>query len=486
MGRNDQRIRVFLAGCLLLACFVTSSTGWAETLGGTARLTLGQQRVFEVRAPLEQVAIGDPDVIDVKVISQGRQVLITAIGKGTTDLITWDLQGKQTTTLVYVILKDIRLIQREVRSMIGQVEGARTSLVGERVLIDGEVFTRSDLERVKQVAAVYPDEITMLVKMSPSVSRLLAAEITRALHKNGFADVRAEGIGDKIFLEGTVTQKPDVKAVEILAEAYFEPVVNMVGLEGRSDDLVLIDIQFIEMSRNLAEHIGVNWDDSVRFEVQNLQYTIDIIRSASDTGNIQLRSGQQAGATVNIKDATGFARTLAHPRLVCKSGEKAEFLAGGQVPYVVQGLGGGSVVFQDYGIILKITPIVHPDGRISASVEAENSALDYANAVQGYPAFSERRVNTFVTLAKDEVLALSGLVSQADTKGVDKVPGIGNFPILGELFKSRQFENDQSELVILLTAECLTPASKKNQEPIKSMQERYEKAEKKLDPSFFD
>jgi len=322
--------------------------------------------------------------------------------------------------------------------------------------------------------------------MSPSVSRLLAAEITRALHKNGFADVRAEGIGDKIFLEGTVTQKPDVKAVEILAEAYFEPVVNMVGLEGRSDDLVLIDIQFIEMSRNLAEHIGVNWDDSVRFEVQNLQYTIDIIRSASDTGNIQLRSGQQAGATVNIKDATGFARTLAHPRLVCKSGEKAEFLAGGQVPYVVQGLGGGSVVFQDYGIILKITPIVHPDGRISASVEAENSALDYANAVQGYPAFSERRVNTFVTLAKDEVLALSGLVSQADTKGVDKVPGIGNFPILGELFKSRQFENDQSELVILLTAECLTPASKKNQEPIKSMQERYEKAEKKLDPSFFD
>ena len=473
----------------LVASFaLLGSPGSAENLGGQLRLSLGQQVVMDVAVPLEQVSIGDPKVIDVKVITQGRQVLITALGRGTTDLITWDIQGKQTSTLIQVIVKDVRLIQSEVAGMLGRIEGVEVRQVGDRLVIDGEVFTLNDLDRIKKVAEVYPDDVTLLARMSPSVSRLIASEITRSLAKNGYPDVRAEGIGDKIFLEGTAGRKEDLKGINTLAQAYFSQCVNVVSLagRGRGEDLVVIDVSFVELAKSLGEKIGVSWDDSARFDITSLDYTIGILRSASDKGKMDLSGLKGFGATVEVGQNSGYARTLAHPKLVCKSGEKASFLAGGEVPYAVSGIGGGTVEFREYGIRLKISPVLHQDGKISASVAAESSSLDYANAVQGYPALRTRKVDTYVTLSKGQVLALSGLVNQKDSKDMDRMPVISNFPILGELFKSRNFLNDDTELVIFLAAELLSPEIEANQQQIKTIQEKYEKGREKTEPKLFD
>jgi pilus assembly protein CpaC len=323
------------------------------------------------------------------------------------------------------------------------------------------------------------------VRMSPSVSRLIASEITRSLAKNGYPDVRAEGIGDKVFLEGTVTQKDDIEAVGNLSAAYFQPSVNLVTLAGRQEELVMIDINFVELGRNLGEKIGVNWDDSARFDITNLNYTIGILRAGSDTGSMSMNMNNY-GASIDVSETKSLARSLAHPKLVCKSGEKAGFLAGGEVPYAVSGIGGGTVQFREYGIRLKISPIMHRDGRISAGVEAESSSLDFANSVQGYPALKTRRVDTFVTLGKGQVLALSGLVNQTDSKDVEKVPVIGSFPIIGELFKSRNFQNNDTELVIFLAAELLSAESEANKEQVQSIQEKYEKTKEQLQPRLSD
>jgi len=243
----------------------------AATLGGTVRLTLGQQTVLDVPAPLEQVAIGDPKVVDVKLISEGRQILITAIGRGTTDVLTWDMYGKQSSTVVQVILKDVRLIRNEVRGILGDIEGVEVRVVGERVVIDGEVYTRRDFDRIKTVAAIYPSEVTLLARMSSSVTRLIASEINRSLLKNGYADVRAEGIGSKIFLEGTVLKQEDLETIDTLSSAYFDTCVNLIRVGGVAEDLVLIDIHFVELGKELLEKVGVDWDDSVRVEVTNIE-----------------------------------------------------------------------------------------------------------------------------------------------------------------------------------------------------------------------
>jgi len=484
--RDKQGVGVVCAGVCVLVILCMGTSSHAVSLGGTLRLSLGQQQVLDVPVPLEQVAIGDPTVVDVKIITQGRQVLVTATGKGTTDLITWDIEGQQTTTLVSVILKDIRLIQREVKGMLGAIEGVKIRLVGERVVVDGEVFTKRDMDRIERVEAVYPEEVTLLVRMSPSVSRLLASEITRSMKENGYPDVRAVGIGEKVFLEGTVSKKEEVKEVFTLAEAYFSPVVNMVHLAGRGDDLVLIDIRFVEVAKNLAEKIGVNWDDTARFEIRSIDYTIGIIRSVSDNGQMTLQGMKDFGANVNLLESNSFARTLAHPKLVCRSGETADFLAGGEIPIVLALTDRFAVEYKEYGIILNISPLVRTDGKISAAVEAENSTLDWGNQVLGYPALKKRSVDTFVTLEKGKVLALSGLVNSKDAKDVERVPVLGKFPVIGELFKSRSFANDDTELVIFLSASLMEAEGEESQEMIQAVEDYYQEGDELLKPKFFD
>ncbi len=479
--------------CLLTFLFLLGvspllfpSLSSAASLGGTVRLTLGQQVVLDVPAPLEQVAIGDPKVVDVKLISEGRQILITAIGRGTTDVLTWDMYGKQSSTVVQVILKDVRLIRNEVRGILGEIEGVEVRVVGERVVIDGEVYTRRDFDRIKTVSEIYPREVTLLARMSSSVTRLIASEINRSLIKNGYADVRAEGIGSKIFLEGTVLKQEDLLTIDTLSEAYFDTCVNLVRVGGVADDLVLIDIHFVELGRDILKKVGVTWDDSARFEVANIQYTLDLVQSGADTGRIQLEAGRNFGANLDLLDSNAMARVLANPRLVCKSGEEAEFIAGGEIPIVLILADRAVVEYKRYGIILKVSPLAHRDGRVSASVEVENSALDFSVQVNDYPGLTTRSVETYVTLDKDKVLVLSGLVDQVDAKGVDKVPVIGNFPILGELFKSRDFTNENSELVIFLTANLMTPEAEMNREMLEDIERRYEAIGEKIKIDAFD
>jgi pilus assembly protein CpaC len=144
------------------------------------------------------------------------------------------------------------------------------------------------------------------------------------------------------------------------------------------------------------------------------------------------------------------------------------------------------VEYKKYGIILHISPLAHRDGRVSASVKAENSALDYTVMVHDYPGLKTRSVNTYVTLDKDKMLVLSGLVDQKDAKAVEKVPIIGNFPILGELFKSRDFTNRNTELVIFLTASLMSPESEKNREMLRDIERGYDAVGEKIKLDAFD
>ncbi|MEW6441500.1 MAG: pilus assembly protein N-terminal domain-containing protein [bacterium] len=463
-----------------------SNLARAETVGGTLRITLGQQRVLDVPAPLEQVAIGDPEVADVKIISQGRQILVTGLGRGTTDLVAWDAQGRQTTTTIQVMAKDIGLVRDEVQAVLGEVEGILIRTVGERVVVDGEVFTRQDFERIRHVCAMYPKDVTVLARMSSAITRLIASEINRCLTKNGYPDVRAEGVGGKIFLEGTVGVKEDLETVQTLSTAYFDSCVNLVRVGGKLDRLVLIDIQFVEVGKRYLEKIGLNWDDVARVQVDEVTFLRDMVRGTWEQGDAILTGADDFGVNVNLLESDALARTLAHPRLVCKSGEKAEFIAGGEIPLPLITEERILITYKSFGIILKISPIAHRDGKISASVEAESSTIDNAISVGGYPGFKKRSVETYVTLDKEKVLTLSGLVNQSDTKGVERVPLIGKLPIIGELFKSRDFSNDQSELVIFLASRLLEPEEEQDEEMIRSLEKKYDETGEALKPRLTD
>ncbi len=157
---------------------------------------------------------------------------------------------------------------------------------------------------------------------------------------------------------------------------------------------------------------------------------------------------------------------LAEPNLTTVSGHPARFLAGGEFPYpVIQGSNGGftsvTIQFRPYGVQLDFTPYVHPDGSIRLRVNPEVSALDYANAVKisGYtiPAISTRKADTEIELKDGQSFAISGLLDNRITDSLGKVPGIGDIPILGQLFRSKNLNHSVTELIVIVTPTVVDP-----------------------------
>ncbi len=172
------------------------------------------------------------------------------------------------------------------------------------------------------------------------------------------------------------------------------------------------------------------------------------------------------GVTLRDLENKQVLQILAEPSITTLSGQKASFLSGGEFPFpVVQGGSGGfssvTIQFRDYGVRLEFTPTVNPDGTIQLKVNPEVSALDYTNSVtiSGYtiPAISTRKAETEVELRDGQSFAISGLLDHRTTQVLAKMPGIGNVPILGEFFKSKELSHSLVELIVIVTPIIVDP-----------------------------
>ncbi|WP_137916857.1 type II and III secretion system protein family protein [Hydrogenophaga sp. 2FB] len=165
---------------------------------------------------------------------------------------------------------------------------------------------------------------------------------------------------------------------------------------------------------------------------------------------------------LGLLEGNGLARVLAEPTLVALSGQSANFLSGGEIPVpIAQGLGTTSIEYKPFGIGLTVSPTVLSNQRIVLKVAPEASELDYANAVTlsgvAVPAISTRRADTTVELGDGESFVIGGLVSRTTTSSVDKVPGLGDIPVLGTVFKRQDFQQNERELVIVVTPHLVKP-----------------------------
>jgi pilus assembly protein CpaC len=164
----------------------------------------------------------------------------------------------------------------------------------------------------------------------------------------------------------------------------------------------------------------------------------------------------------------GQAYILANPRLVTRSGGTATFLAGGEVPIPVSaGFGAVSVTYKNYGVKLKIQPDVDHQGNILATVDTAISQINPALTVQGYPAFLTRKTDSVVNVHSGQTIVLSGLIHATGANSINKLPWLGDIPILGTLFRDTQFQHNQSELVIFVTPEVINPNSPANRAMIR-------------------
>lgn len=254
-----------------------------------------------------------------------------------------------------------------------------------------------------------------------------------------FPGLKANISGNNVLISGAVPTREDKVLVEKFAAAR-EGVLTRITTSEDGKRLLAYDLKIIEISKGASTQIGIRFPDAIQATA-----------AWSNSPGTLFSVGSQFDARLNMLMADGKARILANPRIVCESGSSADFLAGGEIPIVLITPDSRTVQWKSYGIIMKLSPVTKSDNTISTAVTVEISTIDHGNGSSEIPAFLTRRISTAFASPPGETVMLSGLVRSESAKDVARVPLIGQIPILGELFKSRSFRENQTELAIFIT-----------------------------------
>lgn len=299
--------------------------------------------------------------------------------------------------------------------------------------------------------------------------------------------VTVSGGRGSIFLRGTVKDMVSSdRAVAIASTA--GKVVNLLNIDvPAAEPQILLKVRFASVDRSVEKQLGINLFDlglgNAVGGITTGQFTPPTITStagstgvtggsatavfSSENSILAFFPGLNAGADIEALETKNLVQVLAEPNLLAQNGKQASFLAGGEYPFpVVQaGTGGsGSTVslqFKEYGIRLNFIPTITPRGTIRLQVAPEVSSLDFANGVEvsgfSVPAIDTRKVKTEVELADGQTFVIGGLLDNQDTETYEKVPFLGDIPVLGKFFQSMQKTRNNTELIVIITPELVNP-----------------------------
>jgi pilus assembly protein CpaC len=263
---------------------------------------------------------------------------------------------------------------------------------------------------------------------------------------SAYPGVAVRGIGNEVVVSGSIPSLADHQ----LARSWSE---GRKGLHFRMEappaerELLTYDLKILEISRGESVRAGVAWPGAIPLRVS---------ASFGSPGGKDKPSAFSVGSDfegrIDLLMASGKARILANPRIVCQAGKTARFVAGGEIPIVIVTQETRSVTWKPYGIVLEIEPAAGAKGKIDTRIVAEISTIDHGSGTADIPGFLTRRIETRYSSRPGSAVMLSGLVRSDMAKDVSKVPLLGQIPVLGELFKSRAFRESRTELAVFITA----------------------------------
>lgn len=455
-------------------------------------LGAGKSLMVQFPTALKDVLVADPRYMDA-VVQSSTQVFLIAKQPGATNAFFFDQNGQQVLTIEVTIGADMGGLESLLRRLI---PGSNINLetAGKSVVLLGSVRTPLDSQRAADLAR----EFVRATKGAVAGSNVTPTQIPGA---NG-------AIGTSINLStanGIGGGDGDVK----LEKA----VINMLSVEG--EEQVQLRVHVAEVSRSVMKQFGINLGAQINagsFSTAILtQNALPLTAAAGlgalgvpglgtqgadaakalpcsasgvlcnynkgpgtsaygasgTSGSFDLGGGNRISQAMQALERDGLIRTLAEPNLTAISGESAKFLAGGEFPIpTVDGQGQITVTFKEFGVGVAFTPIVLSEGRISLKIETEVSELSTEGAVTlnnlVIPALSKRQAKSTVELPSGGSIALAGLISDKSRQNIDGFPGLKDLPVLGTLFRSKDFIKEETELVIIVTPYLVKPTARQN------------------------
>jgi pilus assembly protein CpaC len=301
------------------------------------------------------------------------------------------------------------------------------------------------------------------------------------------ADIQIEGLGDGVMLSGSAASPIEAQQAGDLAARLVggaEKVVNSIAVRGR--DQVMLKVTIAEVARNIVKQMGIDLSANLTYGTSVVKFNNTNPFTANSAplvpGNglgTSFGSTPSVQATLRAMETAGVVRTLAEPNLTAISGESATFISGGEFPIPTgvscQTTTAGAigqcvqtVSFKKFGISLNFTPVVLTEGRISLRVMTEVSEVSTENALLGgaggttIPSIKTRRAETTLEIPSGGAMAMAGLIQDQTKQAVNGLPGLSQVPVLGSLFRSRDFVNNQTELMVLVTPYVVRAVAQKD------------------------
>lgn len=401
------------------------------------QMFVGESRVFPAPG-VARIAVGSGAILTAAAMD-GKDVILFANATGSTTLFIWSENRINQKIKVTVTAGDITRVARDISAFVSGMPKVRTSIIGDKVIIEGDDLSDVDLSKIDALAKMYPQVVNF---------------------------------------------------------------TNKLGWE----QMVLLDVKVVEFPVNKLREIGMKWSSTGGAAVAGIwspfrrghdgPYQINIPAGEAGapvsspqgggapvilTDRLNILSGINLGiqAELNLLAQEGQASILSEPQLSARNGSEATFLAGGELPYTVSTINGPTVLFKPYGIRLAIVPRVSPSGSIRATIDSEVSSIDNSISTSSGPALLTRQTKTEFNVLNGETIVLSGLISREQNKDVDKLPLLGDLPVIGALFRSKRFQNKETELVVFVTPHLI---DSKTPELVDRVQRTEERLTRRLGP----
>lgn len=379
-------------------------------------LSVGKSLMIDLPRDVKDVLVANPKIANA-VVRSARHIFIVGIADGATSVYAMDADGKQIAGYDITVGRDLNILRQTLHNAM---PGAQVTVeaAGDSVLLVGSVASASEASQASDIA-------------------------------NAFVGGDAAGGG----------------------AAGSGKVINALTIRGK--DQVMIKVSISEVQRTILKQLGVNSDGSWDIGRTVIAGAVEnpFVAGVAATDNIAgIQTGSGNTLVLRAMEKAGVMRTLAEPTLTAISGETASFLVGGEVPiltgYSCQGNTGpctNTLEFKKFGVSLTFTPIVMSEGRMSLRIATEVSEVDPENSYRmsgaTIPGFRVRRSETTVELPSGGTLVTAGLIQQKGQQAISGLPGFKNIPILGALFRSREYQRQETEMMISVTPYIARPVS---------------------------
>lgn len=339
---------------------------------------------------------------------------------------------------ILVSTESDRILFDRLNKTIQQMRGLEVKVTNGAISVEGRLLRFEDWLLIGTIASDLQARFWFRAEIPPEI-----AARAKTYFKRRFAAANLPELALDFQTTASVISPAEPAETKNRVEQLLKPYGFRIELSTAAlglEPMVRVRLVVVELRKDVERKLGIEWPESAAAQLLPV-----------------LSLPKNLGVTIQALESNGLAKILASPTLLCRSGKDAQFLAGGEIPIKILNSRVRDIIWKQYGVLLKIRPKADYSGRMSIGIETEVSMIDESHKVDGIPGMHTNRIESHFDLNASRTIVLSGLIKKDWSETASGLPGLSSLPILGPLFKSQEFKERRSELVVFVTPELASP-----------------------------